>query len=140
MRPTRRRRRGRRVGGAGVKVNGSGSRRRVELRAIVVWPRPGRSAGPAARAQASLPPRRRWYPRRPVDPALRALVRNTVDVLPHGELERRLSRARETGRPLRVKLGLDPTAPAVTLGWAVQLDKLRAFQDAGHTAVLIVGD
>jgi tyrosyl-tRNA synthetase len=46
----------------------------------------------------------------------------------------------EHGRPLRVKLGLDPTAPAVTLGWAVVLRKLRQFQDAGHVAVLIVGD
>ena len=44
------------------------------------------------------------------------------------------------GRPLRVKLGLDPTAPAVTLGWAVVLRKLRQFQELGHTAVLIVGD
>jgi len=44
------------------------------------------------------------------------------------------------GRPLRVKLGLDPTAPAVTLGWAVVLRKLRHFQELGHTAVLIVGD
>jgi tyrosyl-tRNA synthetase len=43
-------------------------------------------------------------------------------------------------RPLRVKLGLDPTAPSVTLGWAVVLRKLRHFQDLGHTAVLIVGD
>ncbi len=46
----------------------------------------------------------------------------------------------EQGRPLRVKLGLDPTAPAVTLGWAVVLRKLRQFQELGHTAVLIVGD
>lgn len=44
------------------------------------------------------------------------------------------------GRPLRVKLGMDPTAPAVTLGWAVVLRKLRHFQELGHTAVLIVGD
>ena len=46
----------------------------------------------------------------------------------------------DLGRPLRVKLGLDPTAPAVTLGWAVVLRKLRHFQEQGHTAVLIVGD
>jgi tyrosyl-tRNA synthetase len=57
-------------------------------------------------------------------------------VVPAEELERKLS----LGRPLRVKLGLDPTAPVVTLGWAVVLHKLRQFQDAGHTAVLIVGD
>jgi tyrosyl-tRNA synthetase len=57
-------------------------------------------------------------------------------VVPEGELLKKLER----GRPLRVKLGLDPTAPAVTLGWAVALRKLRHFQDMGHTAVLIVGD
>src|ERR671936_1422814 len=44
------------------------------------------------------------------------------------------------GRPLRVKLGLDPTSAEITLGWAVVLHKLRRFQDAGHVAVLIVGD
>lgn len=57
-------------------------------------------------------------------------------MLPDGALEDKL----ELDRPLRVKLGLDPTAPAVTLGWAVVLRKLRQFQDLGHTAVLIVGD
>ena len=57
-------------------------------------------------------------------------------VVPAEELERKL----RLGRPLRVKLGLDPTAPVVTLGWAVVLRKLRQFQEAGHVAVLIVGD
>ena len=56
--------------------------------------------------------------------------------LPDEELGIRIAE----GRPLRVKLGLDPTAPAVTLGWAVVLRKLRRFQDLGHVAVLIVGD
>lgn len=64
------------------------------------------------------------------------LLRNAATSVPEGGLEQKLS----LGRPLRVKLGLDPTAPAVTLGWAVVLRKLRAFQDAGHRAVLIVGD
>ncbi len=68
------------------------------------------------------------------------LTANAVDVLPSGELERRLERARLENRPLRVKLGIDPTAPVVTLGHAVVLTTLRAFQDAGHQAVLIVGD
>jgi tyrosyl-tRNA synthetase len=67
---------------------------------------------------------------------LEALTRNAVDVLPAGELERKLA----LGRPLRVKLGLDPTAEHVTLGWAVVLRRLRRFQELGHTAVLIVGD
>ncbi len=67
---------------------------------------------------------------------LQVVTRDAVDVLPAGELERKLS----LGRPLRVKLGLDPTAGHVTLGWAVPLRRLRAFQTLGHQAVLIVGD
>ena len=67
---------------------------------------------------------------------LPTLLAGSAEVVPAEELGRKLS----LGRPLRVKLGLDPTAPVVTLGWAVVLHKLRQFQDAGHTAVLIVGD
>jgi tyrosyl-tRNA synthetase len=67
---------------------------------------------------------------------LSLLLRYTDAVVPEEELARKL----ELGRPLRVKLGLDPTAPSVTLGWAVVLRKLRHFQELGHTAVLIVGD
>jgi tyrosyl-tRNA synthetase len=64
------------------------------------------------------------------------LARNAVDCLPQGELERKLA----AGRPLRVKLGIDPTAPDIHLGFTVVLQKLREFQDLGHTVVLIVGD
>jgi tyrosyl-tRNA synthetase len=64
------------------------------------------------------------------------LTRNATNVLPEGALERKLAR----GRPLRVKLGIDPTGPDIHLGFAVVLHRLRAFQDAGHVAVLIVGD
>jgi len=63
-------------------------------------------------------------------------TRLAVHVLPEGELERKL----KLGRPLRVKLGVDPTSPDVHLGFAVVLDRLREWQDAGHTVVLIVGD
>jgi tyrosyl-tRNA synthetase len=63
-------------------------------------------------------------------------TRQAVHVLPAGELERKL----KLGRPLRVKLGVDPTSPDVHLGFAVVLDRLREWQDAGHTVVLIVGD
>jgi tyrosyl-tRNA synthetase len=66
----------------------------------------------------------------------RFLARNTVDCLPDGGLERKLAE----GRPLRVKLGIDPTAPDIHLGFTVVLQKLREFQDLGHTVVLIVGD
>ena len=64
------------------------------------------------------------------------LTRNAVDVLPAGGLEEKL----KLGRPLRVKLGIDVTAPNVTLGNGVPLQRMRAFQDEGHLGVLIVGD
>jgi tyrosyl-tRNA synthetase len=64
------------------------------------------------------------------------LVRHAVDVLPAEELERKL----RLGRPLRVKLGVDPTSPDVHLGFAYVLDRLADFQRAGHVIVLIVGD
>src|SRR6266480_4339831 len=64
------------------------------------------------------------------------LLRNVVDALPAGELERKL----DERRPLRVKLGIDPTAPDIHLGHTVVLRKLREFQDRGHLVVLIIGD
>jgi tyrosyl-tRNA synthetase len=64
------------------------------------------------------------------------LLRNAVDALPEGALRAQLAE----GRPLRVKLGIDPTAPDIHLGHTVVLRKLREFQDRGHTVVLIVGD
>jgi tyrosyl-tRNA synthetase len=64
------------------------------------------------------------------------LTRNAVNLLPEGGLEAKL----KLGRPLRVKLGIDVTARYVTLGNGIPLQKLRAFQDAGHVAVLIIGD
>jgi tyrosyl-tRNA synthetase len=71
------------------------------------------------------------------DPEDRAeLTRNAVDVLPAGRLEEQLG----GGRPLRVKLGIDPTTPDIHLGHTVVLEKLREFQAAGHQVVLIVGD
>jgi tyrosyl-tRNA synthetase len=73
-------------------------------------------------------------------PQLQFLTRNAAEVIPEEELLTKLARSSSEGRPLRVKLGLDPTASDVTLGWAVVLRKLREFQDLGHTAVLIVGD
>src|SRR5829696_2904613 len=69
-------------------------------------------------------------------PQIAELTRNAVDVLPEGELERKLA----LGRPLRVKLGIDPTAPDVHVGHAIPLQRMAAFQRAGHVGVLIVGD
>jgi tyrosyl-tRNA synthetase len=64
------------------------------------------------------------------------LTRHAVDVLPEEGLAAKL----KLGRPLRVKLGIDPTSPDIHLGFAYVLDRLREFQDAGHVVVLIVGD
>jgi tyrosyl-tRNA synthetase len=68
------------------------------------------------------------------------LAGNAVDSLPAGALEAKLDAAAGESRSLRVKLGIDPTAPDIHLGHAVVLRKLREFQDAGHRVVLIVGD
>src|SRR6266496_2895407 len=65
-----------------------------------------------------------------------ALTRNAVDVLPEGALGEKL----KLGRPLRIKLGIDPTSPDLHLGFAYALENLRAFQEQGHEIVLIVGD
>jgi tyrosyl-tRNA synthetase len=64
------------------------------------------------------------------------LTRNAVDVLPAGALEQKLA----LGRPLRVKLGIDVTSPDIHVGRAIPLQRMRAFQDEGHTGVLIIGD
>jgi tyrosyl-tRNA synthetase len=68
--------------------------------------------------------------------AAQYLTRNAVDALPEGELSRQLAK----GRPLRVKLGVDPTTPDIHLGHTVVLRKLREFQELGHQVVLIIGD
>jgi tyrosyl-tRNA synthetase len=65
-----------------------------------------------------------------------SIFKNAVDVIPREELDRRLG----SGETLRVKLGIDPTAPDIHLGFAVVLGELRAFQDLGHLAVLVIGD
>src|SRR3954468_18382493 len=70
------------------------------------------------------------------DEQLKILLRGTTKVVSQDELKKKLS----LGRSLRVKLGVDPTSPDIHLGHAVVLTKLRAFQDAGHTVVLIIGD
>ncbi len=72
----------------------------------------------------------------PARDSARYLARDTLDTLPEGALERQLGE----GRPLRVKLGFDPTAPDIHLGHVVVLRKLREFQELGHTVVLIIGD
>lgn len=76
----------------------------------------------------------------PVEEQLARIRRGAAEVFPEDELVAKLEKSRATGQPLRVKLGVDPTAPDITLGNAVPLWKLRAFQDLGHHVVMIIGD
>ncbi|HAI20779.1 MAG TPA: tyrosine--tRNA ligase [Clostridiales bacterium UBA8153] len=71
---------------------------------------------------------------------LELLRRGTVDIFPEAEFEEKIRRSRATGRPLRVKLGVDATGPQLHLGHIIPVLKLRQFQELGHQAVLIVGD
>jgi tyrosyl-tRNA synthetase len=75
-----------------------------------------------------------------VDEQMEVLCRGAVEVLPAGELRRKLEAARERGRPLQVKLGADPSAPDLHLGHAVALRKLAQFQKCGHHVVFLIGD
>src|ERR1700730_15522617 len=77
---------------------------------------------------------------RPVDEQLTALRKGTAEIIREEELRAKLERSRTSGKPLRVKLGVDPTAPDLHLGHTVVLRKLKHFQDEGHTAIFLVGD
>ena len=76
----------------------------------------------------------------PIDEQLNDLLRGVEDVISEDELRQRLRKSADTKTPLRVKLGIDPSSPDIHLGHTVVLRKLRAFQDHGHQAVLIIGD
>ncbi len=71
---------------------------------------------------------------------MKILSRNTVEILPEGELEKKLAKSIKTGKPLIVKQGFDPTAPDIHLGHTIGLRKLREFSELGHQVVVIVGD
>ncbi len=77
---------------------------------------------------------------RPVQEQLAILRRGAVEVIPEDDLMRKLERAVQSGKPLRVKLGADPSAPDLHLGHTVVLQKLRDFQDCGHLAIFLIGD
>jgi tyrosyl-tRNA synthetase len=77
---------------------------------------------------------------RPVAEQLSILSRGAVEIIPEEDLTRKLERAAKTGKPLRVKLGADPSAPDLHLGHTVVLEKLRDFQQCGHTAIFLIGD
>ena len=71
-----------------------------------------------------------------VEDALNILTSGTAKVISEKELKEKL----ELGRPLRIKLGVDPTAPDIHLGHTVAIEKLRQFQELGHHAILLIGD
>jgi tyrosyl-tRNA synthetase len=75
-----------------------------------------------------------------LDEQISIIQRGAVDLITIEELRRKLERSTATGEPLRVKLGLDPTAPDIHLGHTVVLHKLRQFQELGHQVVLVIGD
>ncbi len=76
----------------------------------------------------------------PVSEQMRLLSRGVSEILPEGELEKKLEQSRQEGRPLRVKEGFDASAPDLHLGHTVTLRKLRQFQDLGHTVIFLIGD
>ena len=75
-----------------------------------------------------------------VDEQLEYLRKGTVEIIRESELRAKLEHAAKSGKPLRVKLGVDPTAPDIHLGHTVVIRKLRAFQELGHTVVFLIGD
>lgn len=75
-----------------------------------------------------------------VNEQLQHIRRGVAEIVPEAELRQKLIRSLQTGQPLRIKLGLDPTAPDIHLGHTVVLNKLRQFQDMGHQIHLIIGD
>jgi tyrosyl-tRNA synthetase len=76
----------------------------------------------------------------PIDEQLAYLKKGVAEVIRENELKARLEKSLKTGKPLRAKLGLDPTAPDIHLGHTVVIRKLKHFQDLGHTAVFLIGD
>lgn len=75
-----------------------------------------------------------------IDEQFDYLRKGTVEIIPEAELRAKLERSARTGKSLRVKLGLDPTAPDIHLGHTVVIRKLRAFQELGHTVIFLIGD
>ncbi|HUO17821.1 MAG TPA: tyrosine--tRNA ligase [Verrucomicrobiae bacterium] len=76
----------------------------------------------------------------PVDEQLTYLKKGAAEIIRESDLRAKLEKSRASGKPLRVKLGMDPTAPDLHLGHTVVLRKLKHFQDLGHTAIFLIGD
>ena len=77
---------------------------------------------------------------KPVDEQLAYLKKGTAEIIREDELKAKVAKSLKTGKPLRAKLGVDPTAPDIHLGHTVVIRKLKHFQDLGHTAVFLIGD
>ncbi len=77
---------------------------------------------------------------KPVDEQITYLKKGAAEIIREADLRAKLEKSRATGKPLRVKLGMDPTAPDLHLGHTVVLRKLKHFQDLGHTAIFLIGD
>src|SRR5450432_2076621 len=75
-----------------------------------------------------------------VDEQLTYLKKGSAEIIRESDLRAKLEKSLKTGKPLRVKLGMDPTAPDLHLGHTVVLRKLKHFQDLGHTAIFLIGD
>src|SRR5689334_15556871 len=76
----------------------------------------------------------------PVDEQLTYIKKGSAEIIREADLRAKLEKSIKTGKPLRVKLGMDPTAPDLHLGHTVVLRKLKHFQDLGHTAIFLIGD
>ncbi|MDP3607192.1 MAG: tyrosine--tRNA ligase, partial [Polaromonas sp.] len=75
-----------------------------------------------------------------VKEALAVSLRGCEELIPQDEWLKKLARSEATGTPLRIKLGLDPTAPDIHVGHTVVLNKMRQLQDLGHTVIFLIGD
>src|SRR5437667_6559052 len=75
-----------------------------------------------------------------IDEQLEILKKGTVEIIREEDLRKKLERSAKTGKPLRIKLGADPTAPDIHVGHTVVIRKLKAFQELGHTVIFLIGD
>src|SRR5947209_11996414 len=76
----------------------------------------------------------------PVDEQLAYIKKGSAEIIREAELREKLEKSRQSGKPLRVKAGFDPTAPDLHLGHTVLIRKLKHFQDLGHTVIFLIGD
>src|ERR1700676_4405149 len=77
---------------------------------------------------------------KPVAEQIAYLKKGVAEIIPEADLQAKLENSAKTGKPLRVYLGVDPTAPDIHLGHTVVIRKLKHFQDLGHTAIFLIGD